>query len=95
MLEAGSSATGTGFVDTAGGPPLDDVERWIGERILAPGDEGAIRACTLWAGAYLDAVEEMAQGLAAPSPEYRRRYALPLGLQRMLAEDEPHLQSGA
>jgi superfamily II DNA or RNA helicase len=94
MLEAGSSATGTGFVDTAGGPPLDDVERWICERILTPGDEGPIRAGTLWAGAYLDAVEEMAQGLASPSPEYRRRYALPLGLQRMLAEDEPHLQSG-
>ncbi|MEY4227338.1 MAG: hypothetical protein RL190_2095, partial [Actinomycetota bacterium] len=94
MLEAGSSATGTGFVDTAAGPPLDDVERWIGERILAPGDEGGIRAGTLWAGAYADAVAEMAQGLASPSPEYRRRYALPLGLQRMLAEDEPHLQSG-
>ncbi|MGA0122733.1 MAG: hypothetical protein ACO3KD_06985 [Gaiellales bacterium] len=94
MREAESSAAQPGLVDTAGDPPLDDVERWIGERIHAPGDEGPIRAGTLWAGAYADAVREMAEGLASPSAEYRRRYALPLGLQRMLAEDEPHLQSG-
>ena len=94
MLEAGNTATGKEFVDLTGQLPLPDVERWIGESILAPDDNGGIRAGTLWASAYLDAVEEMERGLASPSPEYRRRYALPLGLQRMLAVDEPHLQSG-
>ncbi len=94
MLEAGNTATGKEFVDLMGHLPLPDVERWIGESILAPDDTGGIRAGTLWASAYLDAVEEMERGLASPSPEYRRRYALPLGLQRMLAVDEPHLQSG-
>ncbi len=94
MLEAGNTATGTEFVDLTGHLPLPDVERWIGESILAPDDTAGIRAGSLWASAYLDAVEEMDGGLASPSPEYRRRYALPLGLQRMLAVDEPHLQSG-
>jgi ribonuclease E len=93
MLEAGESAIRAGFVDTAAGPSLDDVARWIGEAVLGAGEEG-LRPGTLWAAAYADAVAEMAQGLPAPSPEYRRRYALPLGLQRMLAEDEPHLRSG-
>ncbi len=94
MLEAGNTATGTEFVDLTGQLPLPDVERWIGESILAPDDMTGIRAGSLWAHAYLDAVEEIERGLASPSPEYRRRYALPLGLQRMLAVDEPHLQSG-
>ncbi len=94
MLEADRSATSAGFVDTAAGPSLADVSRWVGEDLLAPGDVDGIRVGTLWAAAYQDAVVELERGLASPSPEYRRRYALPLGLQRVLADDEPHLQSG-
>ena len=94
MLEAGDAAISAEFVDTTGTPPFDDVQRWIGERIVAEGDPVELRRGSVWAGAYLDAVEEMAEGLKAPSPEYRRRYALPLGLERMLGPDEPHLASG-
>jgi len=94
MLEAGNTATGTEFVDMTGRPTLDAVERWIGECIRAPGDTDDLRAGGLWASAYLEAADEIESGLASPSAEYRRRYALPLGLQRVLAEDEPHLQSG-
>ena len=94
MLEAGESAHSREFVDMAGRPSLDDVERWVGERIVPDGESAELRVGGLWAGAYLDAVAEMEAGLKAPSPDYRRRYALPLGLERMLAEDEPHLASG-
>ncbi|MGI9116576.1 MAG: helicase-related protein [Gaiellales bacterium] len=94
MLEAGDAANSAELVDTTAGPSLDDVERWIGERIVAEGEAVELRVGSLWAGAYLEAVEEMGQGLPGPSPEYRRRYALPLGLERMLGEDEPHLASG-
>ena len=94
MLEAGDAAISAEFVDTTGSPSFDDVQRWIGERIVAEGEPVELRRGSVWAGAYVDAVEEMAAGLKAPSPEYRRRYALPLGLERMLGPDEPHLASG-
>ena len=94
MLEAGNTATGTEFVDMTGRPTLDAVDRWIGECIRAPDDTDDLRAGSLWASAYLEAADEIEAGLASPSAEYRRRYALPLGLQRVLADDEPHLQSG-
>ncbi len=93
MLEAGSPAQGE-FVEMVERPSLHDVEAWIGERILSEGDPDGIRSGTLWAGAYVDALDEIERGLDRPSADYRRRYALPLGLQRMLAVDEPHLQSG-
>jgi superfamily II DNA or RNA helicase len=94
MLEAGDAAISAEFVETTGSPSFDDVQRWIGERIVAEGEPVELRRGSVWAGAYLDAVAEMAEGLKAPSPEYRRRYALPLGLERMLGSDEPHLASG-
>ena len=94
MLEAGNTATGTEFVDMTGRPTLDAVDRWIGECVRASDDTDGIRAGSLWASAYLEAADEIEAGLGSPSAEYRRRYALPLGLQRVLADDEPHLQSG-
>ena len=93
MPDAGAPADQE-FVEMVERPSLAEVEAWIGERILTDADGDGIRTGTLWAGAYLDALEEMAAGHDRPSPEYRRRYALPLGLQRMLAADEPHLHSG-
>ena len=92
MLEAGNPATGGEHL--AIGRDLAEVAAWIGEEVVPPGEDDAIEAGTLWAGAYLDACVEMDEGLSVPSPGYRRRYALPLGLQRMLAEDTPHLASG-
>jgi hypothetical protein len=57
------------------------------EDALAPG--GARRAA-------LDAaLAELDGGARQPSIEWRRRFSLLLGLERLLSEDEPHLADGA
>src|SRR5204862_7807875 len=56
------------------------------EDALAPG--GARRAALDAALAELDA------GARQPSIEWRRRFSLLLGLERLLSEDEPHLADG-
>jgi superfamily II DNA or RNA helicase len=57
------------------------------EDALAPG--GARRRA-------LDAaLEEMDAGAKQPSTEWRRKYSLLLGLERLLSEEEPHLADGA
>ncbi|HZC12804.1 MAG TPA: DEAD/DEAH box helicase family protein [Thermoleophilaceae bacterium] len=40
------------------------------------------------------ALEEIEQGRIEPSVEWRRNYSLILGLERLLAEEEPHLADG-
>src|SRR5918911_491705 len=42
-----------------------------------------------------DALAEIEAGRREPSLEWRRRYALMLGLERLLSQDEPHLADGA
>src|SRR5919205_3095661 len=41
-----------------------------------------------------DALAEIEAGLPEPSIEWRRNYSLMLGLERLLAQDEPHLVDG-
>jgi hypothetical protein len=41
-----------------------------------------------------DALAEIEAGLREPSVEWRRNYSLMLGLERLLAQDEPHLADG-
>ena len=41
-----------------------------------------------------DALAETAAGREEPSMDWRRRYSLILGLERLLAEEEPHLADG-
>jgi ribonuclease E len=41
-----------------------------------------------------EALNELADGRGEPSVEWRRRYSLILGLERLLAEEEPHLADG-
>jgi ribonuclease E len=45
--------------------------------------------------AFDDALAEIAAGRKEPSIEWRRRYSLMLGLERLLSEEEPHLADGA
>src|SRR5438105_6379315 len=40
------------------------------------------------------AVAEMEKGAVTPSIDWRRRFSLLLGLERLLSEDEPHLADG-
>src|SRR5690242_13657934 len=72
------------------------AEAWAGEPFLRPDDDPAT---ALPAGSALrraldDALAEMAAGLKQPSPEWKVRYALMLGLERVLSEKPPHLASG-
>jgi superfamily II DNA or RNA helicase len=72
------------------------VSAWCGEPLLYDGDDPAI---TLAPGTArrraLDAArEETAQGLDAPSPAWRFRFSLMLGLERVLAADQPALLNG-
>src|SRR5215210_4604071 len=41
-----------------------------------------------------DALAEIEAGRDEPSVEWRREYALMLGLERLLSDDEPHLADG-
>ena len=72
------------------------VSAWCGEPLLYDGDDPA---STLAPGTArrraLDAArEEIAQGGEAPSPAWRFRFSLMLGLERVLAEDQPALLNG-
>ena len=42
-----------------------------------------------------DALAEIAAARDEPSIEWRRKYSLMLGLERLLSEEEPHLADGA
>jgi ribonuclease E len=69
---------------------------WAGEPFLRPDEDPAVVLApgTARRLALDDAVEEMEAGLAAPSYEWRRRYALMLGLERVLTDHPPRLASG-
>src|SRR5437660_9395400 len=41
-----------------------------------------------------DALAELDAGRAQPSVEWRRHYSLMLGLERLLSQEEPHLEDG-
>src|SRR5689334_24342021 len=72
------------------------AEDWAGEPFLRPDDDPAVvlAAGTARRLALDDAVAEMEAGRDAPSYEWRRRYALMLGLERVLSDHPPRLASG-
>jgi superfamily II DNA or RNA helicase len=72
------------------------AEVWAGEPFLRPDDDPATSLLpgTALRRALDTAIAEMDAGLAAPSPEWKVRYALMLGLERVLSEKPPHLASG-
>jgi ribonuclease E len=72
------------------------AENWAGEAFLRPDEDPAI---VLGPGtarrlALDDALEEMDAGRPEPSYEWKRRYALMLGLERVLSNRPPRLASG-
>jgi len=75
---------------------LERVERWAGDRLVPAGDDPAVALApgTAFRTAYEEALNEIEAGRASPSPEWRRRFALMLGLQRILNEERPHLEDG-
>ena len=72
------------------------AEAWCGEPLLHEGEdpsvalaEGTVRRAALDA-----AIAEMDRGLLEPSYEWKRDYALVLGLDRVLNDPQPKLASG-
>src|SRR5947207_2790828 len=69
---------------------------WAGEPFLHPDeDPGQVLAQgTARRRSLDDALTEIEAGSAEPSSEWKIRYALMLGLERVLSEKPPHLKSG-
>src|ERR1700712_4688486 len=85
--------------------PLEDLElvdaaaqvsAWCGEPLLYDGDDPAstLAPGTARRRALDAALEEIAAGVDAPSPSWRFRFSLMLGLERVLADDAPALANG-
>src|SRR3954447_318010 len=72
------------------------VSHWCGEPLLHEGEDAttALAPDTPRRLALEAALDEIARGRAYPSYEWRRDYALMLGLDRVLSEPQPRLASG-
>ena len=72
------------------------AEAWSGEPFLRPDEDPDVVLApgTARRRALDDAFAELNAGREAPSPEWRVRYALLLGLERVLSEKPPRLASG-
>jgi ribonuclease E len=72
------------------------AEAWAGEPFLHEGEDPAqvLAAGTARRRALDDAVAELEAGRQRPSPQWKVRYALMLGLERVLADPEPHTSAG-
>jgi superfamily II DNA or RNA helicase len=73
------------------------AEAWAGEPFLRSDEdpEAVLAPGTARRRALDDALAELDTGLKAPSSEWKVRFALMLGLERVLSERPPHLASGA
>src|SRR5580765_7564148 len=72
------------------------AESWAGEPFLHPGEDAdqALAPGTARRTAFDDAVAEIDAGRASPSPRWKVRYGLMLGLERILSDKPPRLASG-
>ena len=69
---------------------------WADEPFLQPSEDAdeALAPGTARRRALDEAVAELAAGLRAPSPQWKTKFALMLGLERVLSDPAPHLLSG-
>src|SRR5690348_8238898 len=72
------------------------AEAWAHEPFLHPDEDAAavLAPGTARRLALDEALEEIEAGRAEPSSEWKVRFALMLGLERVLSEHPPHLRSG-
>ena len=72
------------------------AEAWAGEPFLHPDEDPAVSLApdTARRRALDDALAEIGAGAREPSYEWKIRYALMLGLERVLSESPPRLASG-
>ena len=76
---------------------IERAQAFTRERFVHDGEDPAV-ALAPGSGrrrALEDALREIDAGAKVPSTRWRRRYALLLGLERVLSEDEPRLADGA
>jgi superfamily II DNA or RNA helicase len=69
------------------------VEKWTREPLTDNGSD-LLKPGTATRRAIDAALAEIEQGLSAPSVEWRQRYSLMLGLERVLSDEEPKLADG-
>ncbi|MDQ3380155.1 MAG: DEAD/DEAH box helicase family protein [Actinomycetota bacterium] len=72
------------------------AEAWFGEPFLTSDEDPTVALApgTARRAALNHALEEMEAGLSEPSPRWKVRYGLMLGLERVLTEDLPRTASG-
>src|SRR4051812_41868567 len=72
------------------------AEQFTRERFVHEGEDAgaALGPGTARRTALDNALAELAQGAEHPSTEWRRRFSLLLGLERVLSEEEPRLVDG-
>src|SRR5882672_5455844 len=72
------------------------AEAWAGEPFLHEGEDPAqvLAPGTARRRALDDAIAELEAGRQRPSPQWKVRYGLMLGLERVLADPEPHTAAG-
>jgi ribonuclease E len=72
------------------------AEAWAGEPFLREGEDPAqaLGEGTARRRALDEAIAELDAGRASPSPQWKVRYGLLLGLERVLAEEEPRTAAG-
>src|SRR3954468_15815473 len=75
---------------------IDRAESWAGEPFLHPGEdaERVLAEGTARRRALDDAIAEMDAGERVPTPQWKVRYGLMLGLERVLSDKPPRLASG-
>ncbi len=76
---------------------ISRAEKFTREGFVHPGEtvEAALAPGTARRRALEAAILEIDGGAKFPSPQWRRRYSLMLGLERVLSDDEPRLADGA
>ena len=72
------------------------AEAWFGEPFLHPGEDAAVALApdTARRRALDEALAEIEHGHAEPSPRWKVRYGLMLGLERVLAAERPQTAAG-
>jgi ribonuclease E len=85
------------YASPVSGDDLKRAQEFAREPFVLEGEapEVALAPGTARRTALDDALAEIAAGREEPSIEWRRRYSLMLGLERLLCQEQPHLADGA
>ncbi len=96
MQETSEQPTNASGVDDGLSADALRAEAWAGEPFLRPDEDpaGALATGTARRDALDAALAEIAAGRRSPSSEWKVRFALMLGLERVLSERPPRLASG-